>query len=173
MNKKKSLDNINKLFNKYNNIYFIDISKFNSNYLFNFKKDCYKYNIKLVNIKNNILKKYFIKKEKKKFIKKINPILINSTSLMFVNNNINSPAIIIKKNKKKIYNTYYPIFKGAYINNIFYIGKKKLNILLNIKTKEEVIIELTNSLKKLIKIGILNIININKINNIINLLKKK
>ncbi|WGH25725.1 MAG: 50S ribosomal protein L10 [Candidatus Shikimatogenerans bostrichidophilus] len=174
INKKKKIELINKLFIKYNYFYIIDISKFKSNLLFNFRKDCYNNKIKFLNIKNTLLKKFLIIKKKKKILKIIKDVLINNTFIMFTNN-INNPAKIIKKNKIFITNKYYPIFKAAYVNKKFYIGEKKLNILCNIKSKEELIINILLGINNKINNFIFNIINYNiiKIILIIKNLKKK
>ncbi|MDH3004750.1 MAG: 50S ribosomal protein L10 [Candidatus Shikimatogenerans sp. JK-2022] len=166
-NKKKIFNKIKKLF-KYNNVlYIIDISKFKSNYLLNYRKECYKYNIKLIKIKNKLLKKYLYKKKKKKIIN----ILKKNNFLMF-SNNINYPAKIIKNYQIYIKNKIYPKFKLAYIKeNDYYKNDKDLNFLSTTKLKEEIIINILNIIKNKIINNILKLINYNK-NIIINIIKK-
>lgn len=163
--KKGILKNIKNYLIKYKYIYFIDISRFKSNILYIFKKDCYKNNVILKNIKNTLLKKILNKK--------LHKILFNSTFLM-LSNNINISARIIMNNSIYINNVSYPIFKGAYINNVIYIGRDKLNDLLKIKSKEENIVNIILLLNNYLKNLILKykIYNNYKILNIINYFKK-
>ncbi|MDH3005105.1 MAG: 50S ribosomal protein L10 [Candidatus Shikimatogenerans sp. JK-2022] len=169
--KKKYIYNkIYKYFKKYKYLYIINISRFNSNLLYKFKKDCYSNNIILINIKNNLLKLIF----KKLKIKKLNKILIYSTSLMF-SNNINISAKIINNHKIHIYDKIYPIFKAAYLDNTIYIGEKYLKFLYNIKSKEEILLNILLNIKNTFNNFITNYINNynNILFNIIKGLKKK
>ncbi|WGH27115.1 MAG: 50S ribosomal protein L10 [Candidatus Shikimatogenerans bostrichidophilus] len=140
--KKKIIIKINKLFKKYNNFYIIDIYKYNSSQLFNFRKKCYFNNIKIINIKNTLLKIIFKKK-----INKISPYLVKNSYIMF-SKNINISAKIIKDNKIYFNKSYYPILKVAFINNKLFYGDKNLNLLCYIKSKEDLIKELILNLKK-------------------------
>ncbi|WOX79127.1 50S ribosomal protein L10 [Candidatus Shikimatogenerans bostrichidophilus] len=168
--KKKILNYLNILFNKYKNFYIIDISNFNSNKLFILKKDCYKFNIKLLKLKNTLFKKYLIINKKKYIFNKLSSLLINNNSIMF-SNNAKNIANVIKNNKKL--NNNYPILKVAYIDeyDIFYYGDKYVDILCNLKSKNElinyIIFILINKIKNFIKFIIqynkINILNINKI----------
>ncbi|MDH3004613.1 MAG: 50S ribosomal protein L10 [Candidatus Shikimatogenerans sp. JK-2022] len=145
MNKKKIIiKNIKNNKKKYKFIYIIDISRFTSNILYNFKKDCYYNNIILKNVKNNLLKKVLDKKYHK--------ILNGPTFLMF-SNKINLPAQIIKKYGIYINNIYYPIFKGALIKNFIIYD---LNKLLYIKSKSKTIINIIYLLKRLIIYNLIN-----------------
>ncbi|MDH3004959.1 MAG: 50S ribosomal protein L10 [Candidatus Shikimatogenerans sp. JK-2022] len=171
--KEKKFKKIKKIFKKYNYIYFINISRLNSNLFFNFKKDCFNKKIKLINIKNNILKKFFLIYKKKKFIKKINPILKKSTTLMLIKNYSNSPAILIKKHKILIENVTFPIFKASFLKDTFFIGEKKLNILCKLKSQEEIIKNILIKFKKKIINNIYNIFNFDKLKIILYTIKKK
>ncbi|WGH24810.1 MAG: 50S ribosomal protein L10 [Candidatus Shikimatogenerans bostrichidophilus] len=167
MNKKDKILIIKKIkkdINKYKYLYFIDISRFNSNLLNLFKRECYNNNIILKNVKNNLLKKILNKK--------ISKILYGSTFLMF-SNNINISAIIIKKYQISINNILYPIFKGAIIDSINFIDYE-LNDLIKLKSKNNIIFDIVNLLSNKIKDDLLryHIYINNKILNILNELKK-
>ncbi|WOX79393.1 50S ribosomal protein L10 [Candidatus Shikimatogenerans bostrichidophilus] len=166
--KKKIINNLNKLFKKFNYYYIIDISTFNSKNLFILKKDCNNNNIKLLKIKNTLFKKFLIIKRKKYILKKLSPILKYNNSIMF-SNNYKNIANIIKNNK--ILNNNYPILKVAYIDEKYYYGDNSINILCNLKSKNElinnIIFILINKIKNFINFIInykkIKILNINKI----------
>ena len=77
--------------------------------------------------------------------------LIGNTSLMF-SDIANSPAKVIKNFRKK---SNKPILKGAYLEESIYIGDDKVDQLVQIKSKEEVIGEIITLLQSPAK----NIIN--------------
>ncbi|MDH3004400.1 MAG: 50S ribosomal protein L10 [Candidatus Shikimatogenerans sp. JK-2022] len=164
--KKKILKLINSYFKKYEYIYFIDISRFKSDILFKFRKDCYLNKIILKKIKNTLLKKVINKK--------LHKILINNTFLMF-SKNINKPTEIINKNNIIINNINYPILKGASIDNEIYIGENIITILSNLKSKDEIIYKIIFLLKNYFYNFFLNykINSSKKLFNIINILKNK
>ncbi|WGH25174.1 MAG: 50S ribosomal protein L10 [Candidatus Shikimatogenerans bostrichidophilus] len=169
-NKKKIkiLYKIKKNFKKYKYIYFINIYKFNSDLFYKFKEDCYNNDIKLMNVKNTLLK-IILKKIKKTNLFKI---LINNTFIMY-SNNINICPIIIKKHKIYIDNQSYPSLKAAYLNDYVYFGEKNLNKLIHIKSKEEYLFNILLDLNNIFSNLILNYKNYynNKILNIVTTLK--
>ncbi|WGH28109.1 MAG: hypothetical protein NHG07_00020 [Candidatus Shikimatogenerans bostrichidophilus] len=140
-----------------------------------FRKKCYLNKIKIINVKNSLLKKIFYKK--KIIFKKILPILNNNSYIMF-SNNINISAKIINNNLININNIYYPILKLAYVNNNFYYGNNNLNILSNIKSKydliKDIIINFKYSINKFLFFYInYKIINLFKIIKILYINKKQ
>ncbi|WGH25361.1 MAG: 50S ribosomal protein L10 [Candidatus Shikimatogenerans bostrichidophilus] len=171
-NKKKGkiLYKVNKYFKKYKYLYFISIYKFNSDLFYKFKKDCFYNNIKLMNVKNTLLKKVLKKRKKTNICK----ILINNTFIMY-SNNINICPIIIKKHKISIDNKTYPILKAAYLNDYTYFGEKHLKSLCLIKSKEETLFNILLYLKNIFSNLIIYYKNYynSKFLNIIKALKKK
>ncbi|WOX79258.1 50S ribosomal protein L10 [Candidatus Shikimatogenerans bostrichidophilus] len=156
----KIINNFNKLFKNFNYYYIIDISTYKSNQLFILKKDCYKYNIKLFKIKNSLFKKFLIITKKKKILNNISAILKNNNSIMF-SNSPNIIANIIKKNK--LLNNNYPILKLAYIDDVYYYGDNNIDILCNLKSKNELIYYIIFILKNKIIYFLNFIINYKKI----------
>ncbi|WGH24624.1 MAG: 50S ribosomal protein L10 [Candidatus Shikimatogenerans bostrichidophilus] len=150
---------------EYKYLYFIDISRFNSNLLNNFKRECYNNNITLTNVKNNLLKRIFKNKYKN--------IFYGSTYLMFTNN-INISAKIIKNNQISINNILYPIFKGAIIDKVYFINYK-ISDIIKLNSKENIIFNILYLLKNKIKLNLIkyNIYINNIILNMIKSLKKK
>ncbi|MDH3003692.1 MAG: 50S ribosomal protein L10 [Candidatus Shikimatogenerans sp. JK-2022] len=158
INKKKKNEIINYFKKKiliYKNFYIINFDKINNIQLFNFRKICFLKNVKIFNIKNKLLK--IILKNNKKY-NKILSFLINNNYIMF-SKIINLPANIIKYNKIIINNIEYPILKIAYINDNLYYNND-LNLLCNIKTKNELIIDIFIKFKSIIN-NLLYVINYN------------
>lgn len=143
----KIINNLINILSKKNTIYLIDTSKMQANELSILRKYCFEYNVQLTIVKNKLLKIAINSFKDKKF-KYFYNFLQGNTSVMTPNiNNIvgNIPAIIIKK-YKDIHKSQLPIIKAAYTNDIFYIGN--INVLLNIKSKEELIYNIIISLQE-------------------------
>ena len=79
------------------------------------------------------------------------PVIKGETSIMLANVN-NAPAKLIKdfrtNNAKE---TNKPILKGAYVEESFYIGDENLDVLVNIKSKNELIADVVALLQSPIK----------------------
>ncbi|XCC45244.1 MAG: hypothetical protein ABUS76_00495 [Candidatus Shikimatogenerans sp. Ttur] len=139
---KNKYKKIIKILNHQKIIYFLNINKLNSEFLFKLKNIFFKKNIFLKVIKNSIFKKYI--NNKKLLIKNI--IKYNLTILIFKKkniDNINAPLKIINKFKKK-YNLKYPIIKSVFIKNKVYYKKKHIIDIINIKDKKYLILKLLN-----------------------------
>jgi len=98
------------------------------------RRECFAQNIKLVVVKNTLLKRTLEKvgiEEMKLFF----PILEGSTAVMFTEN-INAPARLIKSFGQK---NGKPVLKGALVQECVYIGEDQLENLVNIKSREELI----------------------------------
>ena len=97
------------------------------------RRACFKADIKLAVIKNTLLAKAMEASDKD--FGELPEVLKGNTSLMFANTD-NAPAKLIKNFRKK---SEKPVLKGAYIAEEIYIGDDKLDTLVSIKSKEEVI----------------------------------
>ncbi len=117
--------------NKY--IYLTDISDLNSETTTSLRGLCYRRDIKLKMVKNTLLKKAMEKANKD--LEPLYDVLTGSTSLMFAEAG-NIPAKLIKEFRKK---DSKPILKGAYVEEMAYIGDDQLDLLVNIKSKNELI----------------------------------
>ena len=118
---------------KYNHFYLADISELNAMDTSALRRMCFEREVELVVVKNTLLRKALEKFEG--VYDELFPILNNSTSVMFCNNS-NTPAKLIKdfrKSKNK------PLLKGAYVEESIYLGDDKLDLLLKLKSKEELI----------------------------------
>ncbi|WP_185872649.1 50S ribosomal protein L10 [Blattabacterium cuenoti] len=143
----KYILNLYSLLHNNNSIYIMDISGLNSNQICNLRKQFYTtINVKMIVVKNTLLEQAF--KKNNKFLP-LSPLLKGNTSILCSNSG-NIPSKIIKKfhideNLEK------PSLKGAYIEESFYFGNKDLDILINLKSKKDLILDLIHSIQYPIK----------------------
>lgn len=128
-------------FSKAQNIYLADISNMNAHQIYEFRRNCYISQVKVMMIKNALLN-IAIEKDKKKwntFLK-----VVKGNTFIMVSSIENVPAKIIKDYNKI---NKMPLLKAAYVSDIFYIGNDKLECLVNIKSKEELIVSIISALQ--------------------------
>jgi len=114
-------------------IYLTDISGLNAETTSNLRRLAFKNGIKLVVVKNSLLKKAMEKSNKD--FEPLFGILKGGTSLMLSDVG-NAPAKMIKEFRKK---SEKPILKGAYVEESIYIGDNELDALVSVKSKDELI----------------------------------
>ena len=114
-------------------IYLADISGLDALSTSNLRRACFKANVRLAVVKNTLLSKAMEKSDKD--FGELPEILKGNTSLM-ISETSNAPAKVIKEFRKK---SDKPVLKGAYIEEAIYIGDDQLDMLVNIKSKEELI----------------------------------
>ncbi|HUI33142.1 MAG: 50S ribosomal protein L10 [Dysgonamonadaceae bacterium] len=130
--KNKIVDQIATTIKEYENFYLTDISSLNAEKTSTLRRECYKEDIRLMVVKNTLLRKAFEKLDES--YDEMNPLLKGNTAIMF-SDIANAPAKLIDKYKaKKI-----PALKGAYVQESFFIGAEYLPQLVTIKSKAEVI----------------------------------
>lgn len=130
--KNKIVDQIASTIKEYDNFYLTDITSLNAAKTSILRRECYKEDIKLMVVKNTLLRKAFDRLEEN--YDELDPILKGNTAIMF-SNVANAPAKLISKyTKAKI-----PALKGAYVQESFFIGAEYLPQLVTIKSKSEVI----------------------------------
>ena len=122
-------------------IYLADISGLNATTTSDLRRACFKANIKLSVVKNTLLSKAMEASDKE--FGELPDVLIGNTSLMFSETG-NAPAKLIKTFRKK---ADKPLLKGAFIEEAIYVGDDKLDILVSIKSKEEMIGEIIGLLQ--------------------------
>lgn len=131
--KNKLIESLVEKLNDNNNFYLADISDLNSEKTTALRRLCYRRQVKMQMVKNTFLKEAMEKTNKD--FEPLYDILLGSTSIMFANAG-NAPAQLIKEFRKK---NDRPILKGAYIEEMTYIGDDQLDFLANIKSKNELI----------------------------------
>jgi large subunit ribosomal protein L10 len=118
---------------EYTNFYLTDIATLNAAKTNNLRRECNKEDIKLVVVKNTLFKKAL--EEVDGDFSALDPALKGNTAVMF-SNNANSPAKLIKTFSK---GTNIPKLKAAYVQESFYVGAENLDVLVSIKSKNELI----------------------------------
>lgn len=126
------IDNIAAYLQEYDNFYLTDIATLNAEKTSILRKECSKQEIKLMVVKNTLLRKALEKLEGN--YEELYPILKGNTAIMF-SNVANAPAKLIDKYKKE----QVPALKGAYVQESFFIGAETLKDLVSIKSKAELI----------------------------------
>jgi large subunit ribosomal protein L10 len=99
------------------------------------RRTCFKNEIQLKVVKNTLLQKAMEKSGKD--FSELYDSLVGPTSVMFTET-ANVPAKMIKEFRKK-FKTTKPALKAAYVEESIYVGEDKLDLLENIKSKNEVI----------------------------------
>ena len=116
-------------------IYVTDISELDAETTSNLRRLCFKREVELVVVKNKFLKQAMERSEKD--FTGLYETLAGHSSLMFAQAG-NIPAKLIKEFRKdnKIEK---PLLKGAYVEEVSYVGNDQLEMLSNIKSKNELI----------------------------------
>lgn len=115
------------------NIYLADISGLDAGTTSALRRACFKANVKLAVVKNTLLEKAMEASEKD--FGELPTTLKGNTSVMYSETG-NAPAKVIKAFRKK---SEKPLLKGAFIEEAVYLGDEQLDMLVNIKSKEELI----------------------------------
>jgi len=135
--KSKLINSLADKISKNNYIYFTDISDLNVETTSKLRRLCFKRKVKLQVVKNSLLKKAMMQSDKN--FDSFYDILKGSTSIMLSDTG-NVPAKLIKEFRKG--NIKKPVLKAAYIEEMCYIGDDKLDALINIKSKNELIADI-------------------------------
>ena len=143
--KNQLIDSIAEQLANNENIYIADISDLNSELTTNLRALCFKREVQLQIVKNTLLKKAMEKVDKN--FEPLYEILVGPTSLMFSATG-NTTAELIKDFRKK---SDRPILKGAYIEEMTYIGDDQLDLLAAIKSKNELIADIVALLQSPLK----------------------
>jgi large subunit ribosomal protein L10 len=131
--KNQLIDSLAEQISASNYIYITDISDLNSVDTSKLRRLCFKRDIKLIVAKNTLLKRAMEKSGRD--YTELFPVLKGSTSVMLADIN-NLPAKLIREFRAT---SAKPILKGAFVEESFYIGDNQLDMLINIKSKNELI----------------------------------
>ena len=123
------------------NIYLTDISGLNAGTTSNLRRACFKAGVKLSVVKNTLLEKAMEASDRE--FGELPTVLKGNTSVMYSETG-NVPAKLIKTFRKK---SEKPLLKGAFIEEAVYIGDNQLDMLVDIKSKEELIGEIVGLLQ--------------------------
>lgn len=140
--KQVMIDDLSKRLDENNIIYIADISSLDAVATSSLRRQCFAKNIKLSVVKNTLLKKAMENVQGKDFTE-LYDILPGPTAIMLSDTG-NLPAKLIKDFRKK---SDKPVLKGAFIEESIYIGDDQLNLLADIKSKDELIGEVIGLLQ--------------------------
>ena len=128
------IEQLKETLDQYSHFYVADAADLNAADTVALRRSCFKQDIKLIVAKNTLLKKAL---EQKGDYSPLFAALEGPTALILSNTN-NAPAKLIKefskKNKKG-----KPVLKAAYVEESFYLGADQLDVLVNVKSKEQLI----------------------------------
>ena len=124
----------------YPHFYLVDLTGLNAAKTSDLRRKCFKSEIKLLVVKNKLLHKAFEASEID--YSPLYDCLKGNTAIMFTQT-ANEPAKLIKEYKKE----GIPALKGAYAEESFFVGADKLDELVAIKSKNELIAEVVAMLE--------------------------
>jgi large subunit ribosomal protein L10 len=139
------IENLTATLKEYSHFYLTDTAALNAADTNDLRRMCFKNDIKLIVVKNTLLKRAF--EESEINFEELYPVLKGTTSIMFSNTG-NGPAKLIKEFRRS---HDKPVLKGAYVQESFYIGDNMLDSLVSVKTKEELVGDVISLLQSPIK----------------------
>jgi large subunit ribosomal protein L10 len=136
-----------------NVVYLTDASGLDSEATTSLRRECYKKDITVRVVKNTLLRKAMERTEDRDYTE-LYEVLKGQTALLFGDIG-NAPARVLKEFRKK---HDMPILKGAYVEEATYLGDENLEVLTNIKSKEELVADVIALLQSPMKnvVGALN-----------------
>ena len=143
--KVNSIAHISDVIKEYAHFYLVDVTAMNAAATNAMRAKCYKQEVKMLVVKNTLLKKAFEAAEVD-----YSPLYscLKGTTALLLSNTANAPAKLIKDVAGK---AEVPALKGAYAEESFYVGAEQLEALINIKSKNELIAEVVALLQSPIK----------------------
>lgn len=139
--KSQLIDTLTEQLQNSSNLYITDISSLNSEVTSKLRRLCFKKDVKLIVVKNTLLRKAMERSEKD--YSGLYEALKGATSIMLSEVN-NDPAKLIKEFRKT---SDKPILKGAFVEEMSFLGDKSLDQLISIKSKNELIGDIILALK--------------------------
>ena len=131
---------------KFPHFYLVDLAGLNAEKTSDLRRKCFKSDIKLLMVKNTLLHKAFEAAEID--FSPLYECLKGNTAVMFAET-ANVPAKLLKEYKSK--KEEIPALKGAYAEESFFVGADKLDELVAIKSKNELIADVVALLQSPIK----------------------
>ena len=128
---------------EYPNFYITDIQGLNAEKTSKLRRECFNEGIKLVVVKNTLFS-HVLKGMENEELNALLDTLKGNTAIMYTVSP-NAPAKLIKKWQKE--GSEKPALKGAYVQECAFAGADKLEELVSIKSKEELIGDIINMLQ--------------------------
>ena len=143
--KKLVIEGLTEQLNRYPNFYITDIEALNAEQTAALRRKCFEKDVKLVVVKNTLFIKALESVEKADAA--LVEVLKGTSSIMFSESS-KSPAVVVKDFRK---GCEKPILKAAYVQDCVYVGDNNLDMLVNIKSREELIGDIVALLQSPIK----------------------
>ena len=124
----------------YPHFYLVDVTGLNAADTSDLRRKCFKSEIKMVVVKNNLLRKAFEASEID--YSPLYDTLVGNTAVLFTEV-ANVPGKLLKEYKK----AGIPALKGAFAEESFFVGAENLEQLASIKSKSELIGEIVSLLQ--------------------------
>lgn len=132
--KAQVIEMISNTLSQYSAVYLTQTQGLNAEKTSALRRACFKGDIKMLCVKNTLLKEAF--KNSDVDFSGLYDLLHGETTLLLSNVG-NAPAKLIKNFRKK--DDTLPMLKGAYVEESVYVGEDQLEVLANIKSKNELI----------------------------------
>lgn len=132
--KNQIIESISAELKEYPNFYITDIAGLNAGQTSKLRRECFEKGIKL-NVVKNTLFTHVLKASGNPELESLVETLAGNTAIMYTTS-ANAPAKLIKDWQKK---GDKPALKGAYVQECAFVGADKLDELVAIKSKEELI----------------------------------
>jgi len=139
------INNLQEQIDSYDHFYLADISGLNAEDTSDLRRLCFKQDVKLVVVKNTLLRKALEKSGKD--ASELYDALKGNTSVMFTESG-NVPAKLIKDFTKK---HDRPVLKAAFVEESVYVGADQLDVLVAVKSKNELIADVVALLQSPMK----------------------
>lgn len=139
--KTQTIEALKQQLDEHNYFYLADVSELNADATSKLRRACFRKNVQLTVVKNKLLKIAMERSDKE--LDELMEALPGPTALMFTDTG-NIPAKIIKEFRKEYSK---PLVKGAYVEEMTYLGDDQLELLSNIKSKDELIADVISLLQ--------------------------
>lgn len=141
--KDQIIESISAQLQEFSNFYIADISGLNAGDTQKLRRACFEADVKLTVVKNTLFKIALDRLEDEN-TKELESTLKGNTAIMFTEVP-NAPAKVIKKMNED--GMEKPVLKGAYVQECVFLGADKLEELVAIKSKEELIADVISLLQ--------------------------
>jgi large subunit ribosomal protein L10 len=129
------IDQLKEKINNSKHFYLADIGGLDASETSALRRQCFNDSVSLVVTKNTLLREAMVQAEGD--FEELYSVLAGPTSIMFTETG-NVPAKLIKAFLKKN-DKGKPVFKGAYVEESIYLGEDQLDVLVAVKSKEELV----------------------------------
>ena len=142
--KAQIIDELSEKFSQHNHFYVTDASGLSVEQINAFRRLCFNAGVEYRVYKNTLIRKA-LEKNGNTHVEEIAKALHGFSGVIFSKEVSNAPAKVIKEYRKKVEGK--PAFKAASIDSDLFIGEENLNVLNDLKSKNELIGEIISLLQ--------------------------